>query len=197
MIAATENGVDYFSMTVEEFEQAFDVLPTANDPLLEFINSKPVNNKEARIDGFEIAAQHFFGDTGFGVQANYTTVNGDVGFDVTADPTVTQFALLGLSDTANLVLMYENHGIQARVAYNWRDKFLNNTARFRNEPAFTEAYSQIDFNVSYEVNEQLSVFFEGINITEEELRQYGRFPNQIYNIEDNGSRYAVGVRATW
>lgn len=197
MIAATENGVDYFSMTVEEFEQAYDVLPNADDPLLEFINSKPVNNKEARIDGFEIAAQHFFGDTGFGVQANYTTVNGDVGFDVTADPTVTQFALLGLSDTANLVLMYENHGIQARIAYNWRDKFLNNTARYSNEPAFTEDYSQIDFNVSYEVNEQLSVFFEGINITEEDSRQHGRAVSQLWQLDEQGARYAVGARYTF
>ena len=197
MVAAMENGVDYFSMTDEEFEQAYDVLPNSTDPLQQFTVAKPVNGKNANIDGFEFALQHFFGDSGFGLQANYTIVNGDVKFDVNADPTQTQFALLGLSDTANMVLMYEKNGIQARIAYNWRDKFLNNTARFANEPAFTEAYSQIDFNVSYEVNESLSLFVEGINITEQNSRQHGRTERQLWQLDQLGARYALGARYTF
>ncbi len=197
MVAAMENGVDYFSLSDEQFEAAYDVLPNADDPELIFINAKPVNNKSANIHGFEIAAQHFFGDSGFGVQANYTTVSGDVGFDITADPSVTQFALVGLSDTANLVLMYEKDGIQARVAYNWRDDFLDNATQYVNEPGFTESYSQIDFNVSYDVNEQLTVFFEGINITEENSRRHGRTSAQLWNLEQLGARYALGARYTF
>ena len=124
MVAAMENGVDYDSMTDEQFEAAYDIIPNGDDPLMTFINSKPVNNKNANIYGFELAAQHFFGDTGFGIQANYTTVTGDIGFDNNANPSITQFALVGLSDTANLIFMYEMDALQARIAYNWRDKFL-------------------------------------------------------------------------
>ena len=194
MVAAMENGVDYFSLTDEQFEAAYDVLPESDDPLLTFINSKPVNNETANIYGFELAAQHFFGETGFGVQANYTTVNGDVGFDVNANPSVTQFALVGLSDTANLVLMYEKDGLQARIAYNWRDKFLDTTSQFRNEPGFTESFSQIDFNVSYDVTEDLTVFVEGINITEENARRHGRTSAMLWRAEQFGARYALGAR---
>ena len=43
----------------------------------------------------------------------------------------------------------------------------------------------------------MTLFLEGINITEEERRQFGRFPNQIFNIEDNGARYAFGVRGSF
>ena len=88
-------------------------------------------------------------------------------------------------------------GLQARLEYNWRDDFLvaggDGTGA---NPTYTEAYQQLDFNVSYDIEkyEGLTVFFEGINITEEELIQTGRFANQTYNIEDNGARYAVGVR---
>ena len=103
MVAAMENGVDYDSMTDEQFEAEYDIIPNGDDPLMTFINSKPVNNKNANIYGFELAAQHFFGDTGFGIQANYTTVTGDIGFDNNANPSITQFALVGLSDTANPV----------------------------------------------------------------------------------------------
>ena len=197
MVAAMENGVDFNSMTAEEFEQAYDILPNSDDPLMDFTVSKYVNNQEANIYGMEFAVQHFFGDTGFGVQANYTTVNGDIAFDVNGDPSITQFALVGLSDTANLVLMYEKGDFQARVAYNWRDKFLNTQAQYINEPGFTEEYSQIDFNVAYQVNEVLSVFFEGINVTSEDSRTHGRTKAQLWRLEDLGARYALGARYTF
>lgn len=194
MVAAMENGVDYFSLTDEQFEAEYDVLPNSEDPLLIFINGKPSNNRSANIYGFEFAVQHFFGDTGFGVAANYTTVSGDVKFDNLADPSVTQFALVGLSDTANLILMYEKEGWQGRIAYNWRDSFLDNAAQYVNEPSYTEALSQIDFNVSYEFDESLTVFFEGINITEENSRRHGRTSAQLWRLEQLGARYALGVR---
>ena len=41
----------------------------------------------------------------------------------------TTFALVGLSDTANVTLIYEKYGFSARLAYNWRDKFLQPTNR--------------------------------------------------------------------
>lgn len=194
MVAAIENGVDYDSMTDEQFEAAYDILPNSDDPELIFINSKPVNNKSANIYGFEIAVQHFFGETGFGVSANYTTVDGDIEFDVNADPSVTQFALVGLSDTANLILMYEKEALQARIAYNWRDKFLDTTSQYVNEPGFTETYSQIDFNVSYDISEDLTVFVEGINITEENSRRHGRTSAMLWRLEQLGARYALGAR---
>src|SRR5690606_12690941 len=93
--------------------------------LTQFMPSSPINNREAKLYGAEFAGQHFFGDTGFGVQANYTIVRGDVGFDDLEDPSESQFALVGLSDTANLVGIYEKDAISARIAYNWRDSFLN------------------------------------------------------------------------
>jgi TonB-dependent receptor len=158
-------------------------------------SSRPVNNKDANIYGAEIAGQHFFGDTGIGVQANYTIVKGDVGFDDAGDPSVNQFALLGLSDSANLILMYENYGISARLAYNWRDKYLRtaNRGNFRN-PEYVEDYRQLDLNVGYDINEQLSVSFEGINLTEEDTRVHGRSSLQVWELTDQGARYALGAR---
>ncbi|MGJ8681325.1 TonB-dependent receptor [Paraglaciecola sp.] len=173
----------------------YDVHPNNDDPVMTFLTSKPVNNKEAKIYGFELAAQHFFGDTGFGVAANYTTVRGDIGFDDTGSPSVSQFALVGLSDTANIVAMYEKDAIQARLAYNWRDEYLNSTSRGSSRsPEYIEAFAQLDFNVSYAVNDELTVSFEGLNLTEENSRSHGRSIRQIWNLSDLGARYQVGVR---
>ena len=168
------------------------------DPETVWLTSTPLNNRAAKIYGTELAVQHFFGDTGFGIQANYTTVNGDIHFDDLSDPTQSQFALIGLSDTANVVLIYENYGWSARLAYNWRDQFLN---AVNNGPGrsgrYTDEYNQWDLNVSYDVTDSFSVFFEGINLTEENLRWHQRSDRQTNYIEDLGARYNIGARYTF
>ena len=96
-------------------EATYDIVGTAADPLYQFNVNQSINQETASIDGWEIGGQFFFGESGFGVLANYTMVNGDVGFDVTAPTDQNQFALLGLSDTANAVLMFEKYGLSARL----------------------------------------------------------------------------------
>jgi TonB-dependent receptor len=182
----------------EGIAATYDINPNADDPETEYLTSRPVNNEDALIYGFEIAAQHFFGDTGFGVAANYTTVRGDIGFDVTGSPSVSQFALTGLSDTANLVLMYENHGIQARIAYNWRDEYLAETSRGSSRnPRFVESFAQIDANIGYQVNDNLSISLEGINLTGENSRSFGRSKAQMWDLFELGARYQLGARYTF
>ncbi|WP_323813693.1 TonB-dependent receptor [Cellvibrio sp. NN19] len=173
-----------------------DFVPDANDPLMLFTMRSPVNNQEAKIYGAEFAAQHFFGDTGFGVMANYTIVKGDISFD-NMDITANQFALLGLSDTANLVLMYENYGIEARLAYNWRDEFLNRTNAGAGNPGYIEEYSQIDANVTYHINDNWQVSLEGINLTGEDRREHARNKNMLWGYDDLGARYQIGTRYTF
>lgn len=173
-----------------------DFIPDSSDPLMMFTVDSPVNNREAKLHGVELAAQHFFGETGFGVMANYTLVRGDVKFE-NLNLDANQFALLGLSDTANLVLMYDNYDIEARLAYNWRDEFLAQTGWGSGNPRYVEAYSQIDMNVTYHIIENLSVSLEGINVTGEDRRDHARNENMVISADDLGARYQVGVRYTF
>ncbi len=193
--AAAYNGTPAQAIAIAT---AYDLVPRADDPTSKWLVSQPVNNKEAKLYGAEFAAQHFFGDSGFGVQANYTIVRGDVGYDNAGDPSISQFALLGLSDTANLVGIYEKNGLQARIAYNWRGEFLRSASQgsYRN-PVHTEAYSQIDANVSYEINENLTVSLEGLNLTGEDRRDHGRTYEMVEYMIDLGPRYALGARYTF
>lgn len=154
--------------------------------------TRPQNSEEITVTGYEIALTHIF-ENGFGFTANATIVDSDVEL---GDDQTTAFALEGLGDSQNLIVFYEADNWQARVAFNNREGFLRLVDNgFNGEPVNTDTFGQWDISASYDVNENISVFFEGINITEEELVQTGRFANQVYNIEDNGSRYAVGVRA--
>ena len=156
--------------------------------------SRPQNGESAKVKGVEVAITHVL-DNGFGLSANATFVDSNVVLDPTS---ATNFSLEGVGDSQNVVLFYENDKMQGRVAYNRREGFLRRIDNgFNGEPINTETFGQFDASASYNINDQYSVFVEGINITGEELRQTGRFPNQIYSIEDNGSRYAIGVRGKW
>jgi TonB-dependent receptor len=193
-----EGGLENYNGSSEQhvaFATQYDILPNAEDPLYEFAVSTPVNNEKAKIHGFEIGGQYFFGDSGLGVLANYTIVRGDIGYDVTSDPNENQFALLGLSDSANAVLMFEKFGLSARLAYNWRDEYLQNlnVGQWRN-PIFVEAFDQIDLNVGYDINDSFAVSFEAVNLTGEDVRWHGRSNKQMWRIEDLGPRYALGAR---
>jgi len=192
---AAYDGSDEQRLEMENNED-YDLFGTAEDPLYDFATQRPVNQEDARIRGWEIGGQYFFGDSGFGVLANYTKVSGDVNFDDNAPPGTQQFALLGLSDTANAVLMYEKFGFTARLAYNWRDTFLaaTNQNGSNTNPFYVDAYDQIDFSLGYDINDSLSLSLEGINITGEDIRWFGRSEKMLVRLEDASARFAIGAR---
>ncbi|MBB6092434.1 TonB-dependent receptor [Povalibacter uvarum] len=180
---------------VDEILALYDVTGNSSDPEMQFRVSQPINDKEGNIFGWELAFQHFFGASGFGVAGSYTIVNGDVEADAGSDPDANQFALVGLSDTANLTLMFENYGWSARLAYNWRDKFLNATNQGGSRsPQFTDDYGQIDASVSYDFGEHFQVIAEGINLTGEDHREYRRKEGMTVWAYELSPRYAIGAR---
>jgi len=180
---------------VDQILGAYDVSANSEDPLMTFTVTQPINNREGNIDGMEFAWQHFFGDTGFGFQANYTMVNGDVELDPGAPTDEEQFALVGLSDTANLTAIYEKYGFSARLAYNWRDTFLQQTNQTGDRSGiYVEDYGQYDLSVSYDINDRFSVSFEGVNLTGEDQRTYHRVPEEVYYVYELSPRYMIGAR---
>ncbi|MBR2170750.1 TonB-dependent receptor [Sphingopyxis sp.] len=162
------------------------------DPLVNFEITTPINSDQtAALNGWEFAIQHSFWDTGFGVILNYTIVNGDAVYDNTQPSSVPQFALTGLSDSANAVAYYDKNGLQARVAWNWRDEFLAQTGP---NPNYTEEYWQIDASASYEFIPGLTGFVEAINLTGEGRRGHLRHNNNVTFVQPGFARYAAGVR---
>ncbi len=164
------------------------------DPIATFAITVPANQRSASLDGWEFNVQHMFGDSGFGMSANYTIVDSGLQYDNYS--LGEQFALEGLSDSANLVGFYENDKWSIRAAYNWRDEFL--AGRFdgsgQPNPVYTEAYGQLDLSVGYEWNENLTFQAEAINLTDEIQRLHGRTRNQVLYVTQTGPRYMLGFR---
>jgi TonB-dependent receptor len=172
------------------------------DPSSPFNLSVPVNINKSSIDGWELMLQHNFGDSGFGVIANYTYVDADVEYDnLRCDqPNCNlsqQFAVTGLSDSANFIGYYDKHGIGVRVAYNWRDSFLAGTGQNNvgaGPPTYVDEYGQWDLSASYQFTSNLTTFVDVINLTNETNYVYGRAKDQVLFATQLGTRYNVGVR---
>ena len=164
------------------------------DPIATFLMSRPANQRSDELDGWEINLQHMLGDSGFGLAANYTMVESGLEFNDT-DLVNPQYPMLGLADSYNLVAFFDKFGWQVRAAYNWRDEFLAFVGDGQGvNPGYTDAYGQLDFNVTYSVNDHLSVFGEAINLTEETQRIHGRNDNQLLFATQIGARYQFGAR---
>ena len=171
--------------------------PAADDPLLVWDLSRPFNDPDPKeVDGFEIAVQHMFGESGFGIGANATLVDGDISFDVMSMDQ--QTPLPGLSDSYNFQAFYEKYGLSVRVVYAWRDEFLLGVGQSQGSsegpPQFAKEFGQWDINVNYEFEDGLNMFFEGVNLNNETEQHFGRFREQFLQANQYGPRYTLGVR---
>ncbi|MBB3474706.1 TonB-dependent receptor [Sphingomonas sp. BK345] len=180
---------------VDQVLSQIDISSDANDPLFNFSVSQPINNREGKIHGFELAWTNFFGNTGFGFAGSFTKVSGDVNVDPYADPTVNIFALTGLGNSANATAIYDKNGISARLAYNWRDKYLAATNQGGNRnPLFVAPFGTLDVNISYDVNDTIAVTLEGINLTSESVKTYGRTERNLVLAQELKPRFLLGAR---
>ena len=160
-----------------------------DDPVPFTVRAAVNSDREEDIDGWELAWQHNFWDTGAGFIANFTLADGSATYD--NDNFSSQFALGGLSDTFNFVAFYDKYGLQARLAYNWRDGYyIGGDVK----PSYQTEYEQIDGTVSYEFESGVVLFLEGINLTNETFRSHARSVYQTYGVGQIGTRYNLGFR---
>jgi len=166
----------------------------ATDPALVFkLATQSNSSRKASLNGIELNAQHTFSN-GFGGSINYTRVrsglaanNGVVG---------SQFALVGLGDSGNIVGFYEDQTYSVRAAYRWRGKYLVNNFGGTDgaQPLYQEATGQLDVSLGYNFNQHLRFQLEGINLTDEYDRTHMRTEQQIGSVTQLGRRFMIGAR---
>ena len=194
---ASAVSLAYFKKDVKDWivtANRIELVNTASFGDVSYDVNRPQNVQDANIDGIEFNWFHTF-DNGVGFQANYTAIDSNAELTTESD-----FSLVGLSDTANVVAFYENGPLQVRVAYNWRGSFLQDIidpTGWTGEPVYVGEYSQIDLSASYDITDNIVIMFEGINITDEATSKFGRQENQFLEFIDVGPRYLLGVRAAF
>ncbi|MCR6660601.1 MAG: TonB-dependent receptor [Asticcacaulis sp.] len=157
----------------------------------------PVNGKGAVVKGFELGYRQVFNNLpspfdGLGTQVSYTYADSDARYTNGSGITYT---LEGLSkDSYSLVGFYEKYGFQARIAYTWRDKFLQLASGRNNEPEYFDAYGQLDAGVSYDINDHFTVYLDGLNLTDENEFIYSVTPDRTKEYRTTGKRISAGIR---
>lgn len=158
--------------------------------------NRPQNANPADIKGLEIGYQQFYDFlpgwlSGFGLQANYTYVDSE-----TPDANLGKnMPLQNLSKhSANLVGMYEKGRLSARLAYNWRDKYLSgvtNVVGVGALPVYTRAYGWLDAALGYRISDQLSIALEGLNLTGTTRSSYYGVPTRPQSSWRNDTQIAA------
>lgn len=132
--------------------------------------SRPRNAEPARVQGAELAWQQFFDGLpgawgGLGLQANYTYVDSET-FDRVLGRHV---PLQNFSrHSANLIGLYESGPWSARLAWNWRSRFLSGvvpTVSLGPVEAWTRAYGWLDASLRWRMSPRVTWAIDGVNLT--------------------------------
>ena len=100
---------------------------------------------------------------------------------------------------SNMILWYDKAGLNVRLAYNWRSEEydgrvgLNTSGEPLNLGNWYEPVGYLDMSMSYWINEHVSIYANGTNLTEESRKSYAQFENQVNNIWVQERRFAVGI----
>lgn len=173
-----------------------------------FLISRLVNLDEGSVEGFEVGGQYFFdflpgAFSGLGFQANYTFVDSNASTiaasDITGGSSI-DVPLVGLSENSyNLILLYEKYGVNARLAYNWRDDWLVTTQSngTGNLPIFAKEYGTLDASISYDFNPSVALTIDAQNLTNEAYRSYQGVESRPRDYQIDDRRFSVRLRVRY
>lgn len=160
----------------------------------DFQVTQPVNNDRATIIGSEFSLQKLWAN-GMGIQFNHTLTHSYT--ENVINPLIAAYGLENLSKYSyNLVGLYEKNKLSARLALNYRSDYLQATTGQASRPEIVDAYRQLDFSASYQLNSAAALYVEAINLLDEPRFVYSEFSNRLIEYEVTGRRYFVGLRFT-
>ncbi|QKX17225.1 TonB-dependent receptor [Microbulbifer sp. YPW1] len=184
-----------------------------------------INGGDGFMQGVELAYQQFYDFLpapfdGVGLQLNYTWIDSGLsnsGVEGAAEPTtgeeqafdryplpdISLLPLRGVSEhTFNVVGMYEKGPWSARLAYNWRSKYLLTTRdTISKYPIFNDDAGYMDGSIFYNFDNGVTVGLQASNLLDTQTETIMQLDNQgtearrSWFIQDR--RYALIVRANF
>ncbi|MGM8226100.1 TonB-dependent receptor [Cellvibrio sp. ARAG 10.3] len=196
-----------FHIDIESFVQTGTIY--LDEPDTDGINrgpwpfTAPVQGTGGKVEGVELAAKVAFSDFADGFISNF-------GFDVNYTFSDSSQDAAGLGgkelpfvnnseDTYNVVGWFENEFLSARLAYNFRSPRLITAGSPATgmQSLYQDDYGQLDMNVTWTVTDNVDLYINGSNITEEFQQTYLEFKDQkaFQNIYE--ARWALGARVNF
>lgn len=164
--------------------------------------TRPQQGEGGKVEGVEVGAKLSFKDfldedsffSNFGVDTNFTY-----------SPSSQKLASgvkVPFNDNSkhqyNLIAWYQDDNFQARVAYNFRSKRLNNV--FKDFPVYQDNSQYVDVNLSYNINENITIYANGSNVfgeIEDYYVEFAKGATQYGWQNEFEPRYTIGARVKW
>jgi TonB-dependent receptor len=202
--------LNYADSTLDDVT-GFDLLRDLRDAGLTGIETNQLSNgKDGKVEGFELAYQQHFDFLpgawgGFGVAVNYTRADSE---------TPSGNPLEDLSEnTYNAQVYWEGDTFQARLAYNYRDEYLDSVNEKRissigklglgqtgsDDTAgnnYRDARGQLDFSAAWDATDNITVVANVVNLTEEPITQITELGGP-WQWRESDRRISFGVRANF
>lgn len=142
---------------------------------------------------------------GFGTRISGTFTKSEVSLPSIGGVPERKISVLGTSDEVyNIQAIYEKYGLTVRLAYQYRTPWGQSVGAYRvtnggvyangNGDIFWDSDEELDLSARYQVNDNLEVFFDGINLTNQGSRRYGDQSRYTIEYEKFGQRYMAGIR---
>lgn len=208
-----------FDKRISGFLENTDALVpyTNNGVTQDVLVIRPENQGVGYVRGFETAWNGFFTYLpgflkNFGARASFTYVTSGGTRNSSANPydpaqitgaQVQNYPLQGLSKrTYNAELYYSVQSFEARLAYNWRSRFVLTTdAANISLPVWQDDYGQLDASVQWRFMTHLTLGFEAVNLTDTKLKELVDNMNgaglTFHNWVDSDRRYGIFLRGNF
>jgi iron complex outermembrane recepter protein len=150
---------------------------------------RPRNAGSGEITGFNVSYQQPFGESGFGIVANYTYADGETaaGNDL---PFQSQ-------NQYHVSPYYENAPFSARLTYGWRSEYLAGGFVAGAPPVSVDGYADLGASLSWTFSDTLQLNFDAQNLLDEEYFQYFGQEFQPANRYETGRRYQVSLQLSF
>ncbi len=135
-----------------------------------------INNGESAIlFGMEFNVQHQLSFlpgafNGIGMTANYTFTDSEAEFNERSGEKAT---LPGQAEhVGNFSISYEKYGFMGRLSWNYHGKYIYEVGESIQEDIWVDKHLQLDFSASQRITDNMKLFIELINLTNEPYRAY-------------------------
>lgn len=171
----------------------FVTVPTENGRYETAIN----NAEGGYIRGIELAYTQIYSFlpglwSGLGASASYSFTESEI--QRTVGNGVFASNLPGLSENvATLTLFWEYEGFETRVSGRYRDAFVSEQVAVNDQVVNFDSELVIDYQASYDINDNMSVLFQVNNVTDEPTKSYFTSREQTGTIQFFGTQYFLGL----
>ncbi|MCH9692142.1 MAG: TonB-dependent receptor [Gammaproteobacteria bacterium] len=155
---------------------------------------QPENGSDAKLKGLEMTLNHSLEFVhpalqNFGLLANYTYMDSAMKIDGRSG---TAHLPKQAKNLYNLTAYYDNGDFSARIAMNYKGDYITEHGDRPDLDVHYGGYTSVDFNTQWYVNDQLLVYLEANNLTNEALTYYYGNDQRPAQVEYYGVRGQLG-----